>query len=148
MPQPGDILLNQRVNAIKKVLITLPRDIGDTAVLFTKERFKQQNWKNKSAVAWQKRKGTAKRNKGRSLLMDTGRLKRSIRRKRTTSNSVTIGSNVPYAKAHNEGVNKKVTVGARTRNMNLPKRQFMGKSHALDKRIKAEINRQITKAIK
>lgn len=162
MTQPGDAELQRQIAAVKRVMVKVPRKVGDTAVMFTKERFRRQAWLDHRSKRWKKRKPGSRRNKGRAILVDKARLKRSIRVKRAASSSVTIGSNVPYAKAHNEGVrgtvsvkahsrnvnNKKVTVGAHTKKMNLPKRQFMGKSQYLDKRIKRVIASQILKALK
>ena len=80
-------------------------------VAFSKDRFKYQNWINENPVTWQKRKksswsnkGRTPNNEGRAILIKSARLLRSIRIMGTTSNSVTIGSDVPYARVHNEGL--------------------------------------------
>ncbi len=80
-------------------------------VAFTKQRFQQQAWIDNGTEAWQRRsrrkpwtnKGKARSNAGRALLIQSGRLRRSIRIINTTSNSVTIGSDTPYARLHNDG---------------------------------------------
>lgn len=159
---------------------------------FFKERFRQQNWIDHSTQPWPKRRaaGWGKRErKGRGLLIDTGRLRRSIRIVSSNGNRVVIGTNVPYAQKHNEGFKGKVTqqVKAHTRsktkfgvvkkrelkrstsidygrvkigdsqvkahsrsvNQNIPKRQFIGQSAALNKQVhrifSAEINRIMKK---
>lgn len=100
---------------VKEILLTLPIKVGDTAVLFSKQRFKEQSWVDNSTQPWKARKAGAKRNRGRALLVDKGRLRRSIRVIRTTGDSVTIGSDVPYAQAHNDGFKGIVQVKAHKR---------------------------------
>ncbi|ROI02887.1 hypothetical protein EGH90_12390 [Kaistella haifensis] len=156
---------------------------GVVAVNFSKERFVRKDWLDgNSRQTWEKRK---RKDKG-SLMVRSGRLKRSIRKMSEGDYFVYIGTDVPYAKAHNEGgeitktVNvrshkrKKTThasVNLRTRkksrkrvatgetytvksyqrkmNLTLPKRQFIGDSAALAKRIErfasVEINNEIQK---
>jgi phage gpG-like protein len=114
--------LNSKVAALRSRLLTLPVKVGDTAVLFTKQRFAQKNWINNRTETWRPRKantkwGKTKRNNGMALLVDSGRLRRSIRIMRKSSTSVTIGSDVPYAAAHNNGFRSTVAqkVSAHTR---------------------------------
>jgi phage gpG-like protein len=111
-----------KATALRSRLLTLPIKVGDTAVLFSKQRFAQKNWVGNTMEYWRPRKpygkwGKTPRNKGRALLVDTGRLRRSIRIMNKTTTSVTIGSDVPYAKAHNEGYRGNVSqhVSAHTR---------------------------------
>lgn len=117
--------LNSR---FKSRLLTLPIKVGDTAILYTKQRFAQANWIDHRVESWRPRKavtkwGKTKRNKGRALLVDTGRLRRSIRIMGKTSSSVTIGSDVPYASVHNDGFRGSVSqrVKAHTRKKQLAK---------------------------
>lgn len=113
---------NRKAAALRSRLLTLPIKVGDTAVLFSKQRFAQKNWIGNNTEYWRPRKAYSKwgktpRNKGRALLVDTSRLRRSIRIMNKTTTSVTIGSDVPYAKAHNEGYRGNVSqpVSAHTR---------------------------------
>jgi phage gpG-like protein len=154
---------NAKTQALRSRLLTLPVKVGDTAVLFAKQRFErtQRNWISHTTEPWQPRKaytkwGKTPRNKGRALLVDTGRLRRSIRIMSRTSTSVTIGSDVPYAKAHNDGFRGQVNqqVGAHTRRKTkavigksgraLKKREVVGevsvKAH--DRKIKQNIPRR------
>jgi phage gpG-like protein len=114
--------IRKKAAALRSRLLTLPVKIGDTAVLFTKQRFGQKNWIGDRVEYWRPRKphsrwGKTARNKGRALLVDTGRLRRSVRIMGKTSYSVTIGSDVPYATAHNDGfrgsVSQQVSAHAR-----------------------------------
>ena len=82
----------------------LPMFIGTEAVRFFKDTFNKQGWTGDSGIKkWKARNPKAKRNKRRKILTNTGALKRSIRITQKTANSVTIGTNLPYAKVHNEG---------------------------------------------
>ena len=139
---------------------------GVVAVNFSKERFVRKDWLDgNSRQTWEKRK---RKDKG-SLMVRSGRLKRSIRKMSEGDYFVYIGTDVPYAKAHNEGgeITKTVNVRSHSRarkgrtdkfkvksyqrkmNLTLPKRQFIGDSAALAKRIErfasVEINNEIQK---
>ena len=139
---------------------------GVVAVNFSKERFVRKDWLDgNSRQTWEKRK---RKDRG-SLMVRSGRLKRSIRKMSEGDYFVYIGTDVPYAKAHNEGgeITKTVNVRSHSRarkgrtdkfkvksyqrkiNLTLPKRQFIGDSAALAKRIErfasVEINNEIQK---
>ncbi len=96
-------------------MVTLPVKVGAVMLAFTKQRFREQGWVDSSSQPWKPRKSTAKRNKGRALLIDKGRLWRATRITRITAGSVTIGNDTPYAKIHNEGFYGEETVKAHTR---------------------------------
>lgn len=57
--------------------------------------------------AWARRKSPI-RNEGRAILIDSTRLRRSIQ-SRTTENSITFYTDLPYAEIHNDGGEIKVT---------------------------------------
>lgn len=78
-------------------------------VNFIKQRFIDKNWINKNRRAWAPRK---RRDRG-SLMVRTGRLKRSIRKYANGA----VGTDVPYAEIHNTGgrIRKTVEVKAFTR---------------------------------
>ena len=92
----------------------LPRQLGAEIVRYSLQRFREQGW---DGTPWKKRNPRAKRNAGRAILVNSGRLRRSIRVLATTPTSVTVGSNVPYAQAHNDGFNGTVSVPAHTRHL-------------------------------
>lgn len=156
-------------------------EFGTIAVNFSKERFIKKNWKDQVSEPWKPRK---RKDRG-SLMTKTGQLKRSIRKMASGLDYVIIGSDVPYAKIHNEGgksqksvyvsshtrkktipksVNlrtrkasrKRVDTGetikvkSHTRKMNLfvPKRQFMGKSRALELRLQHHLKKSLNEQIK
>ena len=78
----------------------LKRILDDIRVEMTDEF--DQNFERQSffSEAWQRRKSPIRQ--GGHILVDTGRLRRSIQ-SRTTENSITFFTNEPYAAIHNEG---------------------------------------------
>lgn len=179
MPQNSLRVIQERYN---RMIADLPGKVGTVAVNFTKQRFREQAWVDNATEPWRRRKPGTKRNRGRAILVDSGRLRRANRIVRTGHLSVTIGNDTPYAAVHNQGFKGTVTVKPftrkkfkktvvetgkltkkgkprkqtvksivgeievkeHTRRMNMPRRQFMGKSMYLNKQIgrlvTAEIN--------
>lgn len=154
---------------IKGALTTLPVLVGNEVVNFSKDSFRKQGWLGNSFEPWPARKaknkwGKTPRNKGRAILVDTARLRRSIRVIRSDWQSVTIGSDVPYAKAHNDGVRlgiiqnvrsytRKTKKGAtpvkahkRRIDQRLPRRRFLGNSPYLNAQLKRVAMAHIMKA--
>lgn len=89
---------------LKQRLRTLPRAIGNEMLNFSLDRFKAQAWiapwpKRKAKTAW----GPTPRNEGRALLIDKGRLRRSLRLAKADWEAIGISSNDPRAKVHNDG---------------------------------------------
>lgn len=112
MDKPEDIV-KIMASFFKEAMSTLPTVVGNEIVNFSKERFTAQDWLDKASTPWEKRIST--KDSGRAILTKTGRLKRSIRVVNTTTDSVSVGSDVPYAKVHNEGFNGTVQVKSYTR---------------------------------
>jgi len=106
--------IQQYIKNLQLKINQLPTIIGNEVVNYSLDSFKKQAW---DGSAWKPRKPTAKRNKKRALLVDTGRLRRSIRIRKLGKNFVIVGSNVPYAPAHNQGAtfHETVTVSSFTR---------------------------------
>lgn len=154
----------RRLNELQKLYRKFPDMAGITAVNFSKERFVRKNWINTSNEPWEPRKKEAPG----SLMVGkgSGRLKKSIRKTKVTRNSVTIATDVPYAQIHNEGgtINKTVTVKAHSRkrkgrsekvkshrrkmNTTLQKRQFIGESAILLRRVERLMQKEITQILK
>jgi len=103
------IPIKQLEERFKSILIRLPIMAGNEALNFFLDNFKRQGFLGSSLQPWPKRKNptkwgmTPKRN-GRALLVDTGMLRRSIRIVSITNTTVIIGTDVPYARVHNEGL--------------------------------------------
>jgi phage gpG-like protein len=163
-----------KLNRLSKLYRKFPEMAAIEAVNFSKERFVRKNWVDKSVTAWKKRKPSPewhseeqKKAASRgSLMVKSGRLKRSIRKIKVTRNSVTIGTDVPYAEAHNEGavINQMVTVKQhsrkrkgrtetvkahrRKRKITLPERRFIGESALLLRRVERLVQREINDILK
>jgi phage gpG-like protein len=141
---------------VKKQLKKLPTYAGTEALNFFKQSFKRQGFIDEAYEPWKPRKertaGRKMRREGRrAVLVKSGRLRRSLRKK-VTGTVIEILTDVPYAEIHNEGGTIQTTanvrnhdrrtkrgktqVSAHTRrvNMKIPKRQFMGESAFLNKR--------------
>lgn len=157
----------EKLTKLSKLYRKFPEMAAIEAVNFSKERFVRKNWVDKTVSAWEKRKPTKNRAAKRgSLMVKSGRLKRSIRKISTTRNSVTIGTDVPYAEAHNEGadINQIVNVKSHTRKrkgrtstvkshkrnrkLKLAERRFIGESAILLRRIERMVQREITSILK
>jgi phage gpG-like protein len=95
-----------------KVRMALPPVIGTIAVNYFKDSFRRQGWRDRTLKAWEKRKAGTKNNKGRAILVRSGRLRNSIRIVSADVNRIVVGSDVPYASAHNEGAQGQVQVRA------------------------------------
>ena len=78
------------------------REIGEDAIRFIADNFRSESFRGAVTKKWDPRQ---KKQKGprRSLLVQTGTLARSFKQ-HNGSSSVTISTDVPYAKAHNEGM--------------------------------------------
>jgi phage gpG-like protein len=168
--------------ALNRVYKRTPTLVGGTAVGFYKDRFRFQAWQDETREVWPERRGKDKKKKRRRLLTKTGRLKRSIRVVSKGSNHVVVGTDVPYAQAHNEGFKGKVSQHVsghtvkehkrrshtrdgrrvkaqvvqshrkksftRTLDQNIEKRQFMGKSTFLNRRMERVLEFEINKELR
>lgn len=164
----------QKLNRLSKLYKKFPQLAGIEAENFSKERFVRKNWVDKTAIPWKKNATPPDwvpekwRKKGGSLMIGkgSGKLKRSVRRIAVTRNSVTIGTNMPYAQIHNEGGaitqnlqikahsrkrkgrNEDVKAHSRKREIKIPQRQFIGESAVLLRRIERLVQREINEILK
>lgn len=88
---------------VKSAIRTLPKVLANEAVNWSKDSFDRQGFLDETLEPWAPRKKNKKRNAGKSILIQSGRLKRSIRVISSTDNSAVIGTDVPYARIHNYG---------------------------------------------
>jgi phage gpG-like protein len=120
---------------LQKQLKVFVKTMGVEALNHFKGSFRNQGFTNTVLRKWTGRK-RQERGRQRAILVKTGRLKRSVRVVRKTLNSVTLGSDVPYAIVHNEGQGK------------MPKREFIGDSKKLEKLLIKELNKKVLNAFK
>jgi phage gpG-like protein len=100
----------------KVVIKGLPKMIGKVALVEASDNFRRQGSENEAGqfVPWAPRKAQPRGRRGprggggagirgRAVLVQTGRLRRSPRIVSTTGSSVTIGTDVPYGQPLQEG---------------------------------------------
>lgn len=116
----------KKLSRVSDAMNKLPPKLGAVAVRFSKDRFRSQNWVGASTQPWKRRRQERGNRNNRATLVDSGRLKRSIRKISANNRRIVIGTDVPYAQAHNEGVNGMVQVKAHTRGRYSSSRQGTG----------------------
>lgn len=122
---------SMKLEKLRRVLRRLPRDVGNEALLWFMNNFKKAQ--DPDGRPWKPRKdgdGT------RALLVKSGRLRKSIRVTRADATAVRIGTNVPYAKFHNDGTTK------------IPQRKFLGPSAILNRRLVRYIKAKVLWALR
>ncbi len=142
--------------------LNLAHIAANTATEYFKETFTRKAYDGKPWKPWA---NTYRHRANGSLMIDSAKLLNSIRPSKITAEKVVIqagNSKVDYARAHNEGFIGSVTVKPHTRvvkgkaqrvrqhtrNMRLPRRQFMGNAGELQRQLKEDIEdylRTITK---
>lgn len=168
----------RKLDAINNAYINMPNQVAAIAVNFSKERFRQKDWVDVTRAPWDKlaRRRPGSKKKNQSILVDTGRLKKSIRKIEANQRYVIIGTDVEYAQIHNEGglikgsfnikehsvkahsryrkgrkeTVREHTVKSHTRMMNLkiPQRQFLGDSDKLERELFLYMKTQMEIALK
>ena len=153
------------VDDVTRAINAMPARVGTCAVNFSKQRFVQQNWHDTTPEPWKPRSRTRRggeRRQNGAILVDSGRLKRSIRVVSADSNRVIIGTDVPYAEIHNEGLDGEVSVRkhsrrsrkgrlhivkAHKRRVHMPQRCFLGESQALATQLEELMIKELKNAI-
>jgi len=166
---------NALVESLKQLVTTLPDSIAVVAVNFSMDRFRAQNWVDHTTHPWKPRNpkpawGKKRERPGRAILVKSGRLRRSVRIVSVSPNQIVIGSDVPYARIHNDGFRgkieqnvrehsrrvkrgnkeKTVVVSAHKRqlNINMPQRRFMGASATLEQKLNRFVKAEFLRVIK
>jgi phage gpG-like protein len=129
---------------------------SNEAVNFFKANFKRQGFLDRSLHKWKPRKKVKKKGKfvandpGRGILIGkgSGKLKRSIARTALSTKRAIIGvrgkTTPKYASVHNFGLRSGRPKGG---SFDMPKRQFMGESHDLSKKISRLIEKRVKKIL-
>ena len=124
--------IRDQIRQLKK---SIPAQTSSMAVEWFENSFTRQGFTDRRFKRWKKRKPYAPRNEGRAILVDTGTLRRSIRKERVTFRQVRIVSKLPYSAVHNDGLG------------NMPQRKFMGESQKLERKMLKFIYKSIDKAL-
>lgn len=93
-----------KMDAVASAYNRMPNEIAIIAVNFTKERFRDQAWLDRAREPWKERsRKRPGKKRSQTLLVDKGRLKRSIRKVHISQHLIIIGTDVPYAQPLNDG---------------------------------------------
>jgi len=134
----GRVLRN--VEALKK---TLPVVLANQAQNFFVDSFKKAGWDDGTVTKWPARSIENKKNKGRALLVKSGKLRRavgnSIRLK--TFDKVLLTVPLPYAAVHNDGYNGIVKSYTRARFTKSTTSEFIGLRKNKDGKLKQNVRR-------
>lgn len=126
--------LSKILKEIKKEFnIDVPKQIAHDAKTFFQENFDKQGFNSGFIESWKPRKNKKLKH---PILVKTGALKRSIRIREKNSKRISLVSNLPYSRIHNEGL---MGLAWGKYPFQMPKRQFMGHSPALIKKIEERI---------
>jgi phage gpG-like protein len=128
----GGRAIRDKVRKLKK---DIPQGTATLAVGWFQDSFRKQGFTDTGFKRWEKRKRVDRRRPGRAILVDTGRLRRSIRKERVTFRQVRIVSKLPYSARHNDGLK------------GMPQRKFMGESQKLERKMLKFIYKSIDKAL-
>lgn len=118
-------------------------DMGNVAYNHTMQSFRNQGFTDENLERWKPRKRNKdKRDSNRWLLIGRGSgtsgLRGSYRKVRRSLLSISIFNDKVYASVHNEGLR-----AGRGRGFKMPKRQMIGHSAVMSKRIETRINTRI-----
>lgn len=156
---------------VQTAIARVPNILANDTVNYALKSFNNESY---DGAPWPARKD---KNNTRKLLVKTGKLKRSIRVINVRTNGFNVGSDVVYASVHNYGgsISKQASSETFVRNRklkgkgkgrfargttpgkgftrgaftyNMPKRQFLGASPVLAKRLIALAKLEITNALK
>lgn len=138
--------LNKVAKGIRPVLEASLILIGNEAKNHFVGSFRLQGFQDVNVDKWKPRKKQDKR-AGRAILVKSGDLRRSIRRESLNKArlSVTIATDLPYARIHNEGLEGKAWGKAPFK---MPQRRFIGHSTVMNDKIKKTITKQINNLFK
>jgi len=122
----------KQIEAFKPQLNKIVEAAGVISVNHFTKSFSDGGFTDESLERWKPRK---KRERGgsRAVLVKSGRLRRSLRSRRLGNLAVKIMTDVPYARVHNNGEGR------------MPKRQFIGYSGQLNRKLMAFIDKNIKK---
>ena len=126
----------KKIKEFEQLKKSLPLVVGNMAKRHFVKSFRDGGFTDKTLDPWQKRKTRNRSDRrnpraGRALLVDTGHMRRSVKIKSASFSSVKIGTNIPYAKYHNNP--KKARVH----------RQFIGNSQKLNNDILRRVRKDV-----
>lgn len=104
-----------------------------------------QKWKPRKRKSYRTRNGRVVDDTNRAILVKTGDLRRSIRVISRSYRTIVLGSDLPYAQIHNDGLNG-LAYGKHP--FKMPKRQFIGHSKKLIEQLRTKLDKRIVNVFK
>lgn len=140
-----DIIRKNKEQLKRAISRTIPVKVATTAQHHFRDNFRKSGFDG-GMRPWQrsKRQNDPKHpdRNYKTLMSRRERLYRSISKKTEPAKAI-VYTEVPYAKAHNEGTNN----AGRNHNVHIPKRQFMGESRTLHQKCLDVINQELQKIL-
>ncbi|MFA7466971.1 MAG: hypothetical protein WCY82_01740 [Desulfotomaculaceae bacterium] len=143
------IKIEQITRGLPAIMRRIPGIVKIEGLQFIHENFQKEGFRDgKGGIKkWPKRKETkytAKKNKGRNLLVDSSALRRSWDQETTEApDRVSFTSSLPYAEPHNEG-----SRAGRGSGFNMPERKMIGESKTLDAMVEVKLNKLMDNLLK
>jgi len=142
----GDFRFNKNLKEFNKLKVSIPIAIGNMAKNHFLQAFRRgaQNgggFTNSSRNGWPKRKRETRISRNKGILISSGHLRRSIGVLSKSWRAIVLGTKgILYAEVHNKGGS------IRTRNgkqFKMPKREYLGDSSVLNKKIVSFIYKKL-----
>jgi phage gpG-like protein len=139
---------------LQKTLTAFITVMGTDAKNHFVKSFRNQGFEDDSIQRWQPRKneisgGIARLRRkslgSRAILVKTGDLRRSVRVISKSYRSIVVGSDLPYAQIHNDGLYGNAYGKYRFK---MPKRQFIGHSNKLIRQLRVKLDSRIVNVFK
>jgi phage gpG-like protein len=132
----------KKIEEMKPKLNKIVDSMGIIAKNHFTKSFSDQGFTDETLQHWTQRKRNDRgRNRGsRGILIKSGRLRRSLQVRKIGSFAINISSSVPYARVHNYGERS-----GRGKGFIMPKRQFVGYSGQMNRKIIAKFDVTIKK---
>jgi len=99
-----------------------------------------QKWQPRKRKSYRTRNGRVVDDTNRAILVKTGDLRRSIKVISKRYHSITLGSDLPYAQIHNDGL---MGMAYGKYPFKMPKRQFIGHSRKLIDQLRNKLDKRI-----
>lgn len=136
----------QAIKEFDSIIPLMVNDMGQIALNHFTKSFRDQGFTDESLQSWKPRKRVRGRNDaGRAILVKSGAL-RKLRKRNVGKYKTMILPNEAareYASVHNNG-----EMSGRGRGFKMPKRQFIGYSGKMDRKIKSKLNTRIKRIFK
>jgi hypothetical protein len=139
--------MERKIKNLRKSFPEMLEDMSVRAENHFADSFRNEGFTDDTLQKWPKRKSLgryddAARSNRRALLVKTGKMRNATRVRKLASrkevrvfNDAKSAKGFPYPKVHNEGLG------------NMPKRQFIGNSRQLNRKIKKDIVKTIKRAL-